>query len=570
MVGVRSSKGCKRCRGKKRRCDLSQPICGQCLKLGANCTYEDRSWVFIAQQQQEATINQQPPVGRSSLSPSSLLLADQRQQLEAVSFKDHWPSGTTSIGDGLTLSSNIHVGQNEDATHDVAEHRTSSLREHVYTDRPCDLALVQRKKCVLTAKDVAQDIGVIAHIEASICCFRSPVAERVVGMTVWVEAFMPPSAWDSSIPASALGAWALPRCKSHEYGNDAIALLNLGCSKGDDRIKLAGRRLHLATIQSLRIDVACSSLEIQGTFAALIDLMLASCYTVVSPGVTTWLNHLMGQTRLLKTRLTECKTIGFGTFVFMHYRQLNLIHSLIYRKRMPLAMSDWKIGDATLSSGSSEAMYRLALRVPTLLEITDQLLLSMEDCTREATRVRVALLQLESSLLEWFEAWIALQPTRKPLASALTNIETILEPCATICFEDGLVTALVWSLLLLLHESIYNLTKSLPSDIHSITERVTLDKANTYARLLCQSVHHLCQQAGAPLSKALAVSAPLHFVTRWYSCICDTEQVERCITLERDLRESVPYLDWGITIFWSFISVNWLLDEGAHINRSFK
>jgi hypothetical protein len=52
-------------------------------------------------------------------------------------------------------------------------------------------------------------------------------------MTMWVEAFMPPSAWGSSIPASALGAWALPRCKSHEYGNDAIALLNMGCSKGD-------------------------------------------------------------------------------------------------------------------------------------------------------------------------------------------------------------------------------------------------------------------------------------------------------------------------------------------------
>jgi hypothetical protein len=166
-------------------------------------------------------------------------------------------------------------------------------------------------------------------------------------MKMWVEAFMPPSAWGSSIPASALGAWALPRCKSHEYGNDAIALLNMGCSKGDGRLKLAGRRLHLATIKTLRNDVTCSSSDVQGTFAALLDLMLASYYTVVSPGVTTWLSHLMGQNRLLKIRLNECKTIGFGTFVFMHYRQLNLIHSLIYRKRIHLKDNPERIKCAT-------------------------------------------------------------------------------------------------------------------------------------------------------------------------------------------------------------------------------
>jgi hypothetical protein len=517
----------------------------------------------MTQQQQYATIDRPTSLARASLSPQYLLLTDRRQHLETFSSEAHLPSGGPSTGDVPGLRSNVYTRPKRDATRELAEPPMLTSGGHIHKNRSRDLTLFQRKTCVLTAENVAQDITVIAHIKSSIFCFHSPVAERVVGMTMWVEAFMPPSAWNSSIPATALGAWAPPRCKSQEYGNDAVVLLNIGCGKGDDRLMLAGRRLHLDTIQTLRHNLACSSSDIQGIFAALLDLMLASCYTVVSPGVATWLNHLMGQTCLLQTRLTECKTTGFGTFVFLHYRQLNLIHSLVYRKRMPLAISDWNVGSATPSPGTSEAMYRLALQVPTLLELTDQLIVSTENCTEEVAEARIALLQLENSLLEWFEAWIALQPSRKPLASALTDMETAPKPCAALCFEDNLVAALVWCLLLLLHESVYDLTRLLPDEIRiiSVTEVVTLDKVNTYAVLLYQSVHRLCQQAGAPLSKALAVSAPLHFVKRWCSRVCDTKQFERCIALEIHLRESAPYLDLDVALFWSFLAINWLLDE---------
>lgn len=377
---------------------------------------------------------------------------------------------------------------------------------------------------------------------------------------MWVEAFMPPSAWSSPAPASALGAWALPKCKSHEYGNDAVALLNIGCSKGDDRLMLAGRRLHLATIQGLRKDVACSSLSVDGIFAALLDLMLASCYIVVSPGVTMWLNHLVGQTCLLKPRLTQCNTMGFSAFVFIHYRQLNLIRSLICRKRMPLAIGDLDIGNVTPPRASLESMYRLALKVPALLEAIDQVTASTSN-TCAAMKLETALLKLERSLLEWLEAWIALQPSRAALATALIDVNATLEQCAALTFEDGLITALLWCLLLLLYEGVYDITKSVPSKTYSATERTPLDKANTYAMLLSQSVHCLYQQAGAPLSKALAISAPLHLVARWYSRISDTESLARCTALEKDLRESAPYLDLDITLFWGFVPVNWLLDE---------
>lgn len=76
---------------------------------------------------------------------------------------------------------------------------------------------------------------------------------------------------------------------------------------------------------------------------------------------------------------------------------------------------------------------------------------------------------------------------------------------------------------------------------------------------LYDSVPRLCQQAGAPLSQMLAVSAPIHFATRWYSRTNNTKRAERCMALENDLREKAHYLDWDITLFWSFLCVNWLI-----------
>jgi hypothetical protein len=210
----------------------------------------------------------------------------------------------------------------------------------------------------------------------------------------------------------------------------------------------------------------------------------------------------------------------------------------------------------------------VAVKIPALLEITDRLVASADHDTGETARVEMTLLQLESSLLDWFEAWAALHPSRTPLATALADLKATSEPYAALCFGDSLIAALLWCLLLLLHDSVYALTKSLPSAIHSVPEWVSPERANKYATLLSQSVYHLYQQAGAPLSKALAVSAPLHFVIHWYSRVCGIEKVERCIALEDDLRRSAPYLDWDIALFWGFLPVYWLLDEVIRITRS--
>jgi hypothetical protein len=88
MVGVRSSRGCKVCRRKKRGCDLLRPTCGQCQKIGAKCAYEDRSYTFVAPQENAAVRPHSP----ATFNRPSFLLADRRQQLETTFWEAYLPS----------------------------------------------------------------------------------------------------------------------------------------------------------------------------------------------------------------------------------------------------------------------------------------------------------------------------------------------------------------------------------------------------------------------------------------------------------------------------------------------
>jgi hypothetical protein len=98
MVGIPKFRGCKPCRRKKRGCDLSQPICGQCQKIGAKCIYENRPWTFVSPQQYDR------PKQPLDLSPSAFLRTDRRQQLETVYLELYLPSGETPPATACTNS----------------------------------------------------------------------------------------------------------------------------------------------------------------------------------------------------------------------------------------------------------------------------------------------------------------------------------------------------------------------------------------------------------------------------------------------------------------------------------
>nr|POE56484.1 uncharacterized protein CFP56_33456 [Quercus suber] len=51
MVGVPHSRGCLSCRRLKKGCDLKQPACGRCSRLGKSCQYNQRQWTFVASEE---------------------------------------------------------------------------------------------------------------------------------------------------------------------------------------------------------------------------------------------------------------------------------------------------------------------------------------------------------------------------------------------------------------------------------------------------------------------------------------------------------------------------------------
>jgi len=67
---------------------LSRPTCGQCQKIGAKCTYEDRSYTFVAPQE-HVTVRPHSP---ATFNRPSFLLADRRQQLETIFWEAYLPS----------------------------------------------------------------------------------------------------------------------------------------------------------------------------------------------------------------------------------------------------------------------------------------------------------------------------------------------------------------------------------------------------------------------------------------------------------------------------------------------
>lgn len=130
MVGVRSSRGCKVCRRKKRGCDLSRPACGQCQKIGAKCVYEDRSYTFVAPQEHVAARPHSP----ATFNGPSFLLADRRQQLETTFWEAYLPS-SESPGDTAF-------------THSVIATWIPTVRYLATVDRTTRLAL---DSCILMA-----------------------------------------------------------------------------------------------------------------------------------------------------------------------------------------------------------------------------------------------------------------------------------------------------------------------------------------------------------------------------------------------------------------------------------
>ena len=149
MVGVRSSRGCKVCRRKKRGCDLSRPTCGQCQKIGAKCAYEDRSWTFVAPQEHAALRPHSP----ATIDRPTFLLADRRQQFETTFWEAYLPSSESPHDTAFT--------------HTVIATWIPTVRYLATVDRTTRLAL---DSCILMALGRMQNNADSVHNGVAMYC----------------------------------------------------------------------------------------------------------------------------------------------------------------------------------------------------------------------------------------------------------------------------------------------------------------------------------------------------------------------------------------------------------------
>jgi len=112
-----------------------RPTCGQCQKIGAKCVYEDRSYTFVAPQQEHVAVRfaVRPPSPATYNRPS-FLLADRRQQLETTFWEAYLPSSESP--------------QDTAFTHTVIATWISTVRYLATVDRTTRLAL---DSCILMA-----------------------------------------------------------------------------------------------------------------------------------------------------------------------------------------------------------------------------------------------------------------------------------------------------------------------------------------------------------------------------------------------------------------------------------
>ena len=80
--------------------------------------------------------------------------------------------------------------------------------------------------------------------------------------------------------------------------------------------------------------------------------------------------------------------------------------------------------------------------------------------------------------------------------------------------------------------------------------------AGMQAAQLKHTTQLLAGAAKVPVCTARAVSAPLHFLTRYYTRTEDTVGLQWCTQFKDDILKSAPWLRWDVLLPWSFLTIH--------------
>lgn len=317
-------------------------------------------------------------------------------------------------------------------------------------------------------------------------------------------------------------------------------------------------RLTSPPFQSLKYELSSSKINYDSVLAAALSLFLCEIYSIVSSGKQGLASHMSGATAIVKSikdHADLAKPSPLLRTTHAHFRHACLFYALTRRTSLPLSARYWQLGRGKSVPGSAEALIRLALRLPDLLERTDCICKPFEARlpNKEGQAICDQLSEIRKELETWRDNF-----QRSKIASAIPP-EEHAQKHQILHFNsyyEGTLLQIYWILSLLVQHAMLELNASSWSLRSTLYENAN---ANECAGLLVQSVAGICEQAGqAVISKVVAIRAPLHFAMRWYQYSQNDQALKNCRQIETQHREEVSFLNWDSLLPWSFIMTAWL------------
>lgn len=394
--------------------------------------------------------------------------------------------------------------------------------------------------------------GVIAAV------IRSPIFYRMKGVENCIHTLFPRGDWNSPAVVGMMSRWVVPLNTPMGLGNDSIALLNLGCSFGDDRLLLEGRKRHLATVRALRQELQQPKMDFEGVLATAMDLLFCEVYRPVASVLDseTWTRHLAGLSAVMKMSERQPGSAISGSWLSLIYGQMDLVHALVHRQPMLFGQESLRSRFRIASPGSVDVLLQLSGGLPVLLQATDRMRATKGEDKAEVFRIWQSLLHLEDSLFCWLAKFKPSSPVLK--ACAAPPSETTSEPLTFCTYFEGMALNFYWVNKLLICQCLLDLEDLLPADSPASKGQDFAAEAERFAALLCRSIPGMAECCGGMVSKGLAMRAPLHFASRWYEKSGYAEGLDWCREVEDRLRAELKWLNWDALLPWAFVALLWL------------
>lgn len=446
---------------------------------------------------------------------------------------------------------------------------TYSLKDastnHTYNGRIEGLDTHGRPTCIVTNRALHLDRTYPERLRVSYAQSLVLIDDRSVYRSAIVALFASgyfPTSIGSSHLAEILDQWTNVQSPAMAAGNDALGLLYVGHAHNDARLVLAGRQRHATTISLLRRELDQRVQSTSGIIAAAQNLLSCEIYNAVSSGLQGCRVHLAG-IAVLFSRICGIRMQSlFHTFLATQYGHISLMSGLVERKAMPRFGADMQTKQHF--PGSISALISTAMTLPAMLEEFDRLNEDLVAPKCQAKNLQRKLKELEVELLTWLVRYEHNAVARasshgsgslRDSSRRSSKLKNRPQQPKFRSFLDAVTHCFHATLLLLVRHCLCGLMLDATKVTSQSSTLVT--QTNASAMQICESMDFISTTAGSPLSQALVVRAPFHFLESWYRWKRDAEAVNWCRSKQDQLKARLPFIDWDALLPWSFIAIHW-------------